>query len=76
MVNILTSLDKDNLKLSDNEAAMAIHQEILQFFDEWKTEFEHLTSYSELKDFFWNKIKRSEQLSNLLRQELQLFKTY
>lgn len=75
MVNNLTS-SSDNPKLSDNAAAMAMRRKILQFFDEWKAEFEHLTTYSELKTFFWDKIKRSEQLSNLIRQELQLFQDY
>ena len=76
MVNNLTSSANDNPKLSDNAAAMAIRGKILEFFDEWKAEFEHLITYSELKTFFWDKIKRSEHLSNLIRQELQLFQNH
>ncbi|MFQ5819365.1 MAG: hypothetical protein ACE5I5_05215 [Candidatus Heimdallarchaeota archaeon] len=51
-----------------------MHQKVLDFFDEWKAEFKHLTTYSELKDFWWNLIKRSDQLSSLIREEIRLFK--
>lgn len=70
------SSSSDNSKISDNETAMLVHQKILQFFDEWKAEFEHITTDSELKTFFWNKIKRDEQLSNLIHEELRLFRDY
>lgn len=67
------TFSSDNPSLSDNEDAMELHQKILDFFDEWKTEFEHLTTYSELKDFWWDLIKRSDQLSSLVREEIRLF---
>ena len=67
------TFSSDNPSLTDNEDAMVLHQKILDFFDEWKVEFEHLTTYSELKDFWWNLIKHSDQLSSLIREEIRLF---
>ncbi|MFX0195324.1 MAG: hypothetical protein ACFFCW_04300 [Candidatus Hodarchaeota archaeon] len=64
----------DNRKLSENEKAMAIRQKVLTFFDKWKAEFKGLTTYSELDAFWWNLIKRSEELSNFVREEIQFFK--
>lgn len=68
------SVPVDNQKLSENEKAMAIRQKILNFFNKWKAEFEGLTTYSELDVFWWNLIKRSEELSNFVREEMRLFK--
>jgi len=74
MVVNTMAFSSDNPKLSDNEEAMELHQTILRFFDEWKAEFENLTTFSELKTFWWALIKRSEQLSSLVREEIQLLK--
>ncbi|MFQ6125339.1 MAG: hypothetical protein ACE5R6_12160 [Candidatus Heimdallarchaeota archaeon] len=62
------------MKLSDNDKAMVLHQQILDFFNEWKAEFEGITTFSELNKFWWDLIKRSEHLSSLVRQEIQFLK--